>query len=113
MKTSKASFNRFKAEFLRWVDLFGLKDYRVYFALKKLDSIAHISIDEGGKVVNVTLANELTKEDAQESIESHAKHEVLHLLLNRLVWIGSCRYISDSELQDEWERLVIRLEKVI
>lgn len=115
VKTTKAQFNRFKQSFQMWVEAFGLKDYEVYFAHEPLVGAgATIAIDQNAKAVTVAMSSDIPKVDHEHfSPEDHAKHEALHLLLNRIMWIGGRRCISESELQEEWERLVRVLEKVL
>ncbi len=117
MKTSKAYFERFKTEFLRWRDLLGLTQYTISFYKDKLEDedYAQIKISESKKWADVILNAEIKGSTltADEGPEAHAKHEVLHLLLNRMVWLGSARYIESSDLNEEWEAIVTRLEKVL
>ena len=116
MKTSKAYFERFKAEFLRWRDLLGLKQYRLDFFHEKLDcQYAGMIIWEKEKAARVTLNTEIRKDSAKvdEGPEAHAKHEVIHLLIHRLSWLGGCRYITDDDLAEECEAITVRLEKVL
>ena len=116
MKTSKSYFNRFKKEFLRWQQLLGLTQYSVKFFHEKLDgAYAQVEVREKGKVADVFLATDLDRRSAEvdSGPESHAKHEVIHLLLHRLVWLGQARYIETTDLEEEWEAIVVRLEKVL
>jgi len=115
MKISKAYFERFKTEFLRWQKELGLTQYSIAFFHEKLDEYARIIINEKGKTANVFLNTELNGRtlEADEGPESHAKHEAIHLLLDRLIWLGESRYIERSDLEEEWEAIVVRLEKVL
>jgi hypothetical protein len=78
-------------------------------------SYAELQVYEEGKVVRVDLTTEMTKDSVKvdEGPESHARHEVLHLLLNRIKWLGSCRYIGQTDLDEEEEAIIVRLEKVL
>ncbi len=116
MKTSKKYFERFKTEFLRWQQLFGLTQYRIDFFHEKLNCrYAEMTIWEAEKAAKVTLSTEISKSSVMvdEGPEAHAKHEVIHLLINRLSWLGSCRYITDDDLGEECEAVVTRLGKVL
>ena len=116
MKISKAYFERFKKEFLRWQQLLGLTQYNVAFSQEKLDdSYAQIKIQEMDKVADVILTTELgnRSSEADRGPESHAKHEALHLLTHRMHWLGRTRYIESQDLDEEWEAIVVRLEKVL
>ena len=115
-KISKAYFKRFCASFKEWQSKFGLTQYDVSFYHQELDNqVAKIRIIESGKIACVYLTTELCDEDlvCDDGSEVHAKHEVIHLLLHRLLWLGESRYIERTDLEEEWEALVRRLEKVL
>ena len=114
MKVSKAYFERFKAEFLRWRDLLGLKQYRVTFYQEKTeDAYASLFTHEKSKIANVTLTSVIVNPKVDEGPEAHAKHEAIHLLISRLAWLGECRFVQEDELDEEAEAVVTRLEKVL
>ncbi len=116
MKTSKKDFARFKKEFLRWVGIFGLKDYRLVFRhLELKDDFASININEEGKLAIVKLATGFEKEsdDGWVSPEHHARHEAIHLLLNRFDYLARARVCSQSEITEENETITRILEKVL
>ena len=118
MKTSKAYFNRFKKAFIEWQNRLGLTQYRIDFlheSLKDGDSTfyARAQIWEKEKFVKVWLTREIQSPEVDEGPESHALHEVLHLLIHRLTWIGEARYCMENEIDDEAESVVVRLEKVL
>jgi len=116
MKITKAYFERFKTAFLYWQKEFGLTQYNISFFQERLDEeYAKIIINEMAKVADVYLCTELKGRSLKvdEGPEAHAKHEAIHMLLNRLVWLGKCRYIESLDLDEEWEAVVVRLEKVL
>ena len=114
MKTSKAYFERFKAEFLRLRDLFGLTQYRVtFYHVKMKDSYAALYTEEKSKIANVSLTTVIVNPKVDEGPEVHARHEAIHLLLSRLAWLGNCRFLTEDELDEEVEAIVTRLEKVL
>ena len=116
MKISKADFNRFKREFVRLQQLLGLTQYRVSFFHEKLkDNYAELHVQQIDKVVGVYLNNHTNEhsDSVDEGPESHAKHEVIHLLIDRLAWLGQARYIEAHEIEEEAEAIVVRLEKVL
>ena len=105
----KTSFQIFKDECLRLQKKFGLIDYNLYFEHKTFDErYAEIKIDETGCVAMVKLDKK-----TKSNIKEIALHEMVHLITNRLRWIGQCRYINDCELQDEWERLTVKLTALL
>lgn len=117
MKTSKAEFEKFKECFLKYVDLFGLKDWRIDFENRKLeDNYAEIQASpsnvESG-VVGVFFDSRDSGKNGHISTEDTAKHEAIHLILVRLMYLARSRYIDSSELRVEEHRVVRILEKVI
>ena len=115
-KTSKAEFNRFKKEFLRWVEILGLQGYKIFFFHDPLEnSYARIVPNEPGNAADVYFSSELsnTAKEASEGPEASGKHEAIHLLLNRLFFLGEQRFVGSDEMEHEWEKLVRILEKVL
>ncbi len=115
-KTSKAEFNRFKKEFLRWAELLGLQGYKIYFYHEPLeDEYAEIKISEQGKVADVSLSSKLSDNEKRmwPGPEVDGRHEAIHLLLNRLTFLGNSRFVGCSEICHEEEKVVRILEKVL
>ena len=116
MKVSKDNFERFKKEFIKWQKLLGLTQYRIDFFHEKLkNSYAEIYGDEMKKAFRVSLTTELDKDSSKVDggPEKHARHEVLHLLIHRMKWLGQTRYIENLDLDEEGEAIVVRLENAI
>jgi len=118
MKTSKKYFERFKTAFLFWQKELGLTQYRVifYHQLLKYEEetyFAQLVVGEKNKLAQVSLTTNIKDPKNDDGPESHAKHEAIHLLLHRLRWLGGCRYIESTDLDEEWEAIVVRLEKVL
>ena len=116
MKLTKKYIQTFKDSFIFWQKQFGLTQYDVAFFQDKLtDCYAKINVNEEAKVVSVMLPFELAKldSDSDEGPESNALHEAIHLLIHRLTWLGSLRYIQSCDLDEENEAIVNRLVKVL
>ena len=120
MKTSKAYFNRFKKEFLRWQQLLGLTQYRIDFfhePLQQTDGTtyyARAEIFERDKFIKVTLTTQIVFPSIDMGPESHALHEAIHLLINRLTWLAQSRFnVTSGDIDEEAEAIVVRLEKVL
>ena len=112
MKTTKAMFNRFKKEFNRLIPILNIAGYKYYFRHENNDNYAEIFINEMGKCVTVIYGLNPHDVDATTP-ESNAKHEAIHVLLHRLGYLGEQRYTASSEIEDETEKLVVILEKII
>lgn len=110
-KTSKAYFNRFKASFLEWQERLGLTQYATYFHLEELpNAFAQIHIQQLDMIATVTLSKTHPDDEVAEDL---GRHEAVHLLIHRLKWLGEDRYIASSDLMEECEAIVMRLEKVL
>ena len=113
MKTTEADFQRFKCECMRLQEKWGLLDYTLYFTHGTPDdALATCNADDAGCVARLSYTAKVLVSDAQP-IEISAKHEMIHLLLSRIEKIGSSRWAADDELENEIERLVVKLEKII
>jgi len=113
-KISKLYFKQFCDSFKEWQLKLGLTQYDVFFHQKHLlGSFAEMNIKELAKVVSVTLTTVIEYPETDPGPESHAKHEAIHMLLNRLSWLGDSRIIEQSDIEEECEALVRRLEKLL
>jgi len=108
-------FADFQKHFMHYRELFGLKGYTVYFRHEPLDeSFAQISITRETMVATVTFNSELPDKDKPfKDIKRDAKHEALHLLINRLEDMASNRYVTNEAIYEASEELVHKLEELI
>jgi len=115
MKVTQTQYRIFRQEFRLWAERFGLKSYRIYFRQEAIEGgFASIEVNEAGKYAVVCLCREVSDEDAKIFDPAlHALHEAIHLLLHRLFWLGSRRYVGPDDLYEEWERVVRTLEKLL
>lgn len=115
VKTTELDFKEFQQCFHGYQLKFGLTGYNIYFFHKeKKDAYADIVIDQSGKVVRVTFSTIWRDREVNyENINECALHECIHLLLSRLSWLGTCRFIDDSEINEEEEELVVKLSKLL
>lgn len=105
------AFQKFKKECLRQLERLGLTDWDVSVVLGKTshcDAQAESEFSDGGRMVIVTLNDDMIIEDP----ERVAKHEVGHILLARLERIASKRWGNEKELEEEMESLCTKFEKV-
>ena len=115
IKTTKSQYDEFKKEFMRWVNRFGLHDWKVFFYHEKLDGcFARIVYDNMNSAASVKFNSEVDETDENfMNPKMSAKHEVIHLLLARLNYLAGARYICQEDIETEEERIVNILTKVI
>ena len=115
MKTTKKDFLIFKKWFLHYQKFYGLTDWDVYFEHGVLkDAYATITSDCMARKATVRFATAWPmRERTEMEFRRCALHECNHLLIARLRWIGTCRYVGEEEIHEEDEALVIRLTAII
>lgn len=116
MNLTKKQFEEFQSHVKHYVKLFGIKDIEIRFLFEKMeDHIANCHVRQMDKVVTFRLNTVLDADTVKtwKGLKELARHEACHLLTHRLFWLGSARYISDSELTEEWESLAERLNQII
>jgi hypothetical protein len=113
-KTTRKDFEIFKKEFLRWVDKFGLKGYRLLFHHEPLDdNYAEILTSEESKTAIISLNSKPSKNAYYYKPQVHAKHEAIHLFLSRFQNLAGSRYLQSDDITEEVEKLVRILEKIL
>ena len=115
MRTTEEDFRVFKEEFIKWQKKLGLQGYDIRFEHRRDDkNYATCCVSEAGKSALVTYSMFIREIDKPwHNPKTHARHEALHLLLHRIVYLGQQRYTNSGEILQEWEKLVVILEKVV
>ena len=116
MKTTKKQFEQFKAECLRLQGVLGLMEWDIYFDHEdlKADEYARIITDVDGLTCVLKYNMELDSASHRDANPvKTAKHEMSHLLLAKLRFLATCRYLHEEELSMEVEGLCNVLEKVL
>ena len=109
-------FEIFKKTFTKYQEEFGLTGYQIYFEHKslKVSAFAQIIADQRNAAATVILNSKLLPENIPfKNVKRSAKHEAIHLLLERLEHLARCRYIGEEEIYEAVEELVVKLEKLI
>jgi hypothetical protein len=113
MKTSKKDFEQFKKEFMRWVEIFGLKDWEIFFKLEPVEGgFAQCSSSLTGRITRISLSPEYEAGERFDPVKS-GKHEAIELLLAPLYNNAICRFVSEEELKEASHTIVRILEKVL
>jgi len=114
-KTTKKEYEIFQKEFNRLIKLFGLIYYDITFTHKIDDNnYASITVDEESKRATVNFTTYLSRDELSDfNPKRIGRHEASHLLINRLGWLGEKRYATESEIDEEEEKIVRILAKVL
>ena len=110
MTKEEKRFKLFKETCRHWQEKLGLIEYELNFDHTKLDgNRAEIDINQLGKCVTVTLNNKLQKGDDLD-VRHLARHEMFHLLICRLTWLGRSRCIMIEDIIEADETIVKKLD---
>ena len=101
-----------------WQRELGLMQYNLSFSYTDLGNdscgdvlFGRLSVNEMGKIATIELLDDYPKSYKEDfDVEEIARHEMLHLLTQRLYWLGIQRYLNPSDLIEEWEAVTVRLE---
>uniref|UniRef100_A0A6M3Y1L4 Uncharacterized protein n=1 Tax=viral metagenome TaxID=1070528 RepID=A0A6M3Y1L4_9ZZZZ len=116
IKTTQKDFAIFKKEFLRWVNIFGLKDWKIEFDREPLTrGYAECRSSLIGRVATIVLTSEIKDEgDAKYFNPARSgKHEAIELLLAPLDITARYRYISQDNVDEATHTIIRVLEKVL
>jgi hypothetical protein len=110
MRTTKKDFEAFKAEFIRWQDLLGLKDWRVRFHHERLENgvAACVCPDCESRLVGVFYGF-----ICDHAPEEAARHEALELLMSDMEEVARARYIRPDDVVEARHAVIRRLENLI
>ena len=107
-------FEKFQKVFKGYQKKFGLTGYKVYFQYKPIEDFADIIVDWENKVATARLNSALPSKDKPfKHIHVSAKHEAIHLLLNRLESCAFRRYTTETDISEAVEELTFKLEDLI
>lgn len=115
MKTTAKQFKEFKETFTKYQKLLGLTGVKVYFSHEPLENCnANICVDTEACVANVKYSSVLDDVAAKYINPTRTgKHEVIHLLTDRLENCASKRYTTQDEIRTAVEDVANRLEHLI
>lgn len=117
MRTTSQHFTIFQKACRRYLALFGLTDWKVYFRHEEIkDAYALCSSTMVERVATISLSTDWgnTKRPlTTKEITRTALHECVHLVVRDLYVAGSIRYMSDGEHDRCEESAVRRIENAI
>lgn len=112
-KTSPRHFEIFKKECLKWIEIFGLKDWECHFSHDTWDDCnrANLRANITGRIVSINLnPNWENMEINNHEVRKTAYHEICELLLVRLGWLARERTVAEAEVEEEAHAIIRRLE---
>jgi hypothetical protein len=115
-KTTKRHFKLFCDEFNKFIDIFGLVGWEVYFEHKQYVVHAQaVSItNQQGRTCTIALAPEwIGLKPTDPEVRKAAFHEVCELLLSRLTTFAKARFVREKQIDEETHNLIRILERVL
>lgn len=99
VELSDAQFLVFKNEAQKWINLFGLKDWEIFFRFEGTEEFnrAECRINWSGKVCSLVLGRWQTEEHSDNEIRKCAFHEACELLLAEMERISLDEEIPYAE----------------
>lgn len=112
--TSKRDYRLFCHYVHEYVQKLSLGQYELNLAhVEGNDARASMYVNSG-VIANISLYKDWGEaEVTDEEIRLAALHEVLHLLLHRLMWVAHERFVTKGELDRVEHDIVYSLEKVL
>ena len=114
-KITKEHFAYFKKRCKHWQDVFGLKNWELFFSHTSMDQDEYSACTRrlDGYVATLFLAKQRDWPVTKDSLDYSALHEILHLLLARLSTNARTRFIQEADLLESEEEAVRTLCSVI
>jgi hypothetical protein len=118
-KTTTEHFELFKQEHQKWVDFFGLKEWKVYYihggSEDDGNSLAwSIFNADNSRIVTIGLTVDLGETIPTEHlIMESAFHEACEMLLYKLYILGIQRFLRVEELEEARHEVIRTLENAV
>ena len=113
-KTTAEDFEYFKAECRRWLDFFGIKNYRVFYSHEPVeDGFAECAWSTPGRVVKMKLNPEWAEAPVDNpSLSRTAFHEICELLLSELTEMAQ-QWVCNAEVNRTSHQIIRTLENTV
>ena len=115
VETTPEDFELFQSECERWIEIYGLKHWDVFFRHEECEGrFAACGTILKARVATITLAKEWQKADyTPQEIKRTAFHEVSELLMAPVNALANHRYVSEDEIEGEIHAVIRTLESVL
>lgn len=111
---SNEDFETFKKEFIKWVDIFGLRGWDITFKFEKLNNIyGSCTSNIVGRCATIALNNTMTKEQySTHQVKKTAFHECCELFLARINGLANYRHTTEDEITEEIHNIIRTMEYI-
>lgn len=115
LKTTKQHFEIFKKECQKWIEIYGLKDWKIHFFHENWDDshYANIKMDLDGRIASINLESAWEEPVSNFQLKQIAFHEVSHLFFGRLEIIAKQKTTFNSEIDEEIHAIIRTLENTL
>lgn len=113
IKTKKEDFELFKREFLRWVDILGLRGWEVMFLHEQLSdgNIAAATYNMMNRCATIKYSKSYSKQYySKYEIKKTAFHECCELFFARISSLALYRHTTEDEVTEEIHNIIRTLE---
>ncbi|MBC8393391.1 MAG: hypothetical protein H8E17_12600 [Deltaproteobacteria bacterium] len=118
-KTSKKHFEIFKAECLKWIDIFGLKGYEFHYEHKAVGdgNVAECHRNSTSRTARLSLCKVWPERSMvplnDDNIKTLAFEEVCHVFLYSLSSCAYARHIMDHEIGEAEHGIIKILQNIL
>ncbi|KKL68772.1 hypothetical protein LCGC14_2121660 [marine sediment metagenome] len=114
-KTTIKDFELFKQECQKWINYFGLKEWRVDYAHDSLseNTVAELAWDMSNMTALISLNVVMDKDSYCNILPISPFHEICELLLTKLRTSGKSRFLNPDEIEEHNHEIVRILENTI
>lgn len=108
-------FAVFKDEFMRWVDILGMKGWEFLFKhIELIDARAQVMPGQTGRIVVICLNTIWEGQKVTEyELRRTGFHEALELFLSKITQLAHERSVTEDDIEEETHNIIRTLENVI
>jgi hypothetical protein len=99
----------------RWFGILRLGDWNVRIDFQELapPRLAEVTCDDGSMTAHMVITTPLALSNELTTLKDTIRHEMLHVATADLARLGKTRCVTEEQLNEAEERLVLRLERVL
>lgn len=116
-RVTNAEFELFRDSVREFVELFGLREWRVYVKKdNEMDdhTFGECRHDSANKICTIAICGAFYEKKSHPFMPRQiALHEVIHLAIDNLVWVARCRYVRPDDVEEQCEVTTRRIQNVV